>query len=288
MDETRASNIDKSDWDNAKSTLETTSGIYLSIHRREPRSVQQKAIEVEEILKQENLCPSQGDLLTEDEVSQLKRYVFEKDQWCLIASRKLTRNLMIQLHPRSQWADWYWAPDEMGKPRFIDSALSNNWKFNLAHTQDAVACIVQQKNEVGIDIENWTRPAHCIELAERFFSREEAHELQNYENDPTQLSRRFFAVWTLKEAFVKALGLGLRFPLDAFRVELPEDLPRPESQQYTGIQLHWTDNLPESYMRLDDQSWELRLWNCPPDLWMATCIQGGQSKNFDYKLVEVN
>ena len=61
------------------------------------------------------------------------------------------------------------------------------------------------------------------ELAERFFAASEAAALAGL--PPDQQRRLFFEFWTLKEAFIKARGMGLSIPLDGFAFSLPPDLP---------------------------------------------------------------
>ncbi|MGH6955178.1 MAG: 4'-phosphopantetheinyl transferase family protein [Caulobacteraceae bacterium] len=61
------------------------------------------------------------------------------------------------------------------------------------------------------------------EVAERFFSQTERMLLDALA--PERRIQAFFNAWTRKEAFVKALGLGLSFPLDAFDVSLSPDEP---------------------------------------------------------------
>jgi 4'-phosphopantetheinyl transferase len=61
-------------------------------------------------------------------------------------------------------------------------------------------------------------------LIDRFFSPEEATELGKLPS--ADLRDRFFLSWTLKEAYIKALGRGLSHPLDSFTFRLTEERPR--------------------------------------------------------------
>jgi 4'-phosphopantetheinyl transferase len=70
---------------------------------------------------------------------------------------------------------------------------------------------------VGVDVENAARSAP-LEIADRFFSTEEAASVRRL---PASLrARHFLRLWTLKEAYAKARGLGLALPLHEFSVEI--------------------------------------------------------------------
>lgn len=75
---------------------------------------------------------------------------------------------------------------------------------------------------VGVDLEDDTRAVETVELARRFFSQAEAKAVEGVDGPERQ--RRFFQLWTLKEAALKSLGEGLPFGLDAFDFELSPTL----------------------------------------------------------------
>jgi 4'-phosphopantetheinyl transferase len=96
--------------------------------------------------------------------------------------------------------------------------------FNVSRSDDT-CLIAVASNAVGIDVE---RPdGRGIDLdafARRFFAPNERAALRQLVGRPKLLT--FFRLWTLKEAFVKALGGGLNIPLDAFGVSASDELPR--------------------------------------------------------------
>lgn len=101
-----------------------------------------------------------------------------------------------------------------GKP-----ALPGGPAFNLSHSGGWAALAVTPTARVGVDIE-----AHRVvepEVAERFFSQAERHDLASLAGD--QWRDAFFHCWTRKEAFVKAVGAGLSLPLDSFDVTILTD-----------------------------------------------------------------
>jgi 4'-phosphopantetheinyl transferase len=106
--------------------------------------------------------------------------------------------------------------NEWGKPE-ID-APGNSLRFNLTHTNGLVACAVTMIDDLGIDAEAPGRVTDCLKLASRYFAPSEAA----YISALTEADRQsaFLRLWTLKEAFIKAVGKGLSIPLDEFAFTL--------------------------------------------------------------------
>jgi 4'-phosphopantetheinyl transferase len=75
---------------------------------------------------------------------------------------------------------------------------------------------------VGVDVEK-IRPLDAEVVAERFFSVPEREALR--EVPPPCRLDAFFTCWTRKEAYVKALGAGLGYPLDGFAVTVVPGAP---------------------------------------------------------------
>ena len=89
--------------------------------------------------------------------------------------------------------------------------------FSLSHSGAFAALAVSAEHELGLDIEI-RRRVEVMPMAREFFSPEECRSLAT-------LPRRhrltgFFNAWTRKEAFLKAIGLGLTVPLADFSVSL--------------------------------------------------------------------
>lgn len=110
-----------------------------------------------------------------------------------------------------------------GKPALADSAGDASIRFNLAHSGLLVVYAFVLGRNVGIDIER-NRPDFAGQrIADRFFSPREAYTLRTLPKD--QREAGFLNCWTRKEAYIKARGEGLSFPLDAFDVSLKPGEP---------------------------------------------------------------
>jgi 4'-phosphopantetheinyl transferase len=73
---------------------------------------------------------------------------------------------------------------------------------------------VTLQNEIGVDIELKSRSSRSMEIADHFFSPDEAAYLNSLPEDLQK--ERFCELWTLKEAYIKAKGIGLATSFDKF------------------------------------------------------------------------
>ena len=85
--------------------------------------------------------------------------------------------------------------------------------FSLTHTRGLVACAVTRGHAVGIDVEGIRPVPSAQHIADTRMTASEAASLASCA--PEDLETRFLELWTLKEAYSKALGLGLQLPLDS-------------------------------------------------------------------------
>lgn len=88
--------------------------------------------------------------------------------------------------------------------------------FNLSHSAQ-LAMIAIAAEPVGIDCEKTRHLERLVDIAKRQFST--AEHLSLLQLPEAERLQAFYRCWTRKEAYVKALGLGLA-ALDVFDVEL--------------------------------------------------------------------
>ena len=105
-------------------------------------------------------------------------------------------------------AAWTWREGPHGRPE-VDHP-SCDVHFNLTHSAGLVLCAISKGRAVGIDVENLTRPRPAWGLVERYCSPAEADDIQQHGD---RWPERFLTYWTLKEAYLKARGLGISVPL---------------------------------------------------------------------------
>lgn len=108
-----------------------------------------------------------------------------------------------------------------GKPA-LPPGLSDV-EFNVSHTGDLALVALTRKRPLGVDVESLGERQSQDELAARFFS---SIERRAYFALPeSQRLAAFYRIWTCKEAFLKATGSGLSFPLGRFSVSAAPDQP---------------------------------------------------------------
>jgi 4'-phosphopantetheinyl transferase len=125
-----------------------------------------------------------------------------------------------------------------GKPGLVWPG--KNISFNLSHTCGLALLAVAGSGRVGVDAEIVRPGVEVADLSRRFFAPAEADEILGLA--PQAQVAAFFACWTRKEAFVKALGTGLSVPMDRFQVTVRADQPArlmsvdwDESDQWTLV-----------------------------------------------------
>ena len=132
---------------------------------------------------------------------------FEADRRDFTIAHDLLRRALSQyadVRPK----DWRFATNDYGKP-FIKSAdpQLRALSFSLSHTKGCVACAITSGTSIGVDVETIDRSQLIQRVADRFFSKRETSWLRRCSDDLR--SARFIELWTLKEAFLKAIGVGL-------------------------------------------------------------------------------
>lgn len=165
-------------------------------------------------------------LLSPDEQARRDRLVFEPDRRRYLLSHAMLRQTLSLYAPVAA-GEWIFESGPHGKPAIAPS--QPQLAFSLTHTAGLSACAITQGRDVGVDAEDITRPAEYLELAQRFFSSQEADRIRRLPDD--WRAEAFFAVWTLKEAYIKARGLGLSLPLADFSFSFPEGVVKVE---FTG------------------------------------------------------
>ena len=139
---------------------------------------------------------------------KILKYKFIKDQaLSLVAGLMLEAGLNNYHSSASDDHALYY--NEFGKPYLRDQSLY----FNLSHSESLVLAIFSS-SEVGCDIECLSGADNAI--VDRCFS---CHEKQlYYDSDKAIQEQIFFRIWTLREAFLKAIGTGLFHSVPDFSV----------------------------------------------------------------------
>ena len=153
--------------------------------------------------------PDAALVLSPDDRAHVSRFRFERDQTLARASRALQRYALSACAPVAA-SDWQFAADDRGKPFIVTPTVTPALSFSVANTSGLVACVVNRERHVGIDVEG-VRSEVPFGVVERCWSREERATFDGLV--PADQGRRFVEMWTAKEAYAKARGLGLSIDL---------------------------------------------------------------------------
>ena len=164
-------------------------------------------------------------LLVDAERERANRYRFDDDRRRSIVARAATRRLLgryLGADPRGLTI----VEGEHGKPALANREI----EFNASHSVDLVALAFAKTTPVGIDIERQRTLRHPLALARRFFSADEFA----FVIAADDVDGAFLAIWTAKEAIVKASGKGIgASDLRAFTVPFREKQLQPVTASWS-------------------------------------------------------
>jgi 4'-phosphopantetheinyl transferase len=158
--------------------------------------------------------PQERWLLPPEEQRQMMAIPFYEDRIRYAAGRTLVRHVLgrkLGIPPRLVPI----VADAQGRPhlaytRPVGCRLSSDpegYDFNLSHAGDYLALVVATGLQVGIDIERLSWHNASIELAKRYFTNREYEILVR--TGPDEYLQRWYRIWTTREAYAKALGVGV-------------------------------------------------------------------------------
>ena len=151
-------------------------------------------------------------LLSEPEKTCAAKFHFERDRIRYTARHVVLRQLTGQYLQRTP-NEIRFVENSFGKPGLTTDSVEG-LEFNLSKSEEWAAYGFVLRRRIGIDVEKVRRDFDCEGIVTRFFHPREAMYIA--ESPPRSRAGRFFACWTLKEAFIKAQGVGLQRPLVEF------------------------------------------------------------------------
>jgi len=165
------------------------------------------------------LCRS---YLTSKEQEQADRFYFERDRVRFLAARGILRRILtVYLGGSPKGLKFEYS--HYGKPSLPDASNPEQLEFNYSHSHELVVYAFTLKHPIGVDVEYHRERVSFEEIIQRNFSEQER---QAWQSVPVaQRKEAFFHGWTRKEAFIKAVGQGLSYPLDQFSITLRPQEP---------------------------------------------------------------
>lgn len=147
-------------------------------------------------------------LLSTREKKQSKKFFTANLRNRYIVARALLRSILAK-HLGTLPQEIEFVRNRYGKP-FVSGV--KNIEFNMSHSYDYVCYAITSGMSVGLDIEFYNKEKNIFNIAQSVFTNQELSlflSLSNFERQDL-----FFNIWTKKEAIIKALGLGLAYPME--------------------------------------------------------------------------
>lgn len=160
---------------------------------------------------------AERDLLDDEEKARAARFVRAADARRFIQAHAALRVFLagfLRVDPR----DVRYEAAKHGKPRLAAGLADSGLEFNLSHSHEVALVAATRVGALGVDVEYQREIEDAMDIAERYFSPLERHDLSRLA--PAEQQRAFFRCWTRKEAVIKADGEGLGLPLESFDVDL--------------------------------------------------------------------
>ncbi len=199
-------------------------------------------------------------LLSVDERERAQRFRFDRHRRRFIAARSSLR-LILGRYTGDDPRRLIFGLGPYGKPFLAENTNAPGLEFNVTHSGELALIAIALNRQVGVDVEQMQTLADAEMIAKQFFSSDEYASLMTLEDGQRQ--RGFFNCWTRKEAFIKAIGEGLTFPLDSFQVSLDD---------YEPAQLLWLKGVPDPAER-----WSLHAFE-PDEGYVAALACEGMPK----------
>jgi 4'-phosphopantetheinyl transferase len=155
-------------------------------------------------------------LLSDEELEQQRAFRADSPRRLHLVARGLQRTVLSRFVPQVSPRDWRFERGASGRPS-IAPGHAVGLDFNIAHTTGLVAMAVGAGMRLGVDIESFER-RRSLQIARRYFSAREIAALEAL--PPAGQPRRFVELWTLKEAYLKAIGTGIAGGLGSMTFEL--------------------------------------------------------------------
>lgn len=230
-------------------------------------------------IRNPELLTGYKEILSADEMTRYARFFFDRDRHLYLVAWALVRTTL------SRYADvppemWTFRTNEYGRPEISGPAGAPPLRFNLSHTRGLAACIVAGEIDVGVDVEDRRRFAHGPDIARRYFS---AREVTDFEAVPVESQQEtFFEYWTLKEAYIKAVGVGISLGLDRFSFDIDRSGAPIGDAERRAPTISFAPDLDD-----DPAAWQFAQFEPTPHHAMAAAIRRGAAEDREFHLHEV-
>lgn len=158
------------------------------------------------LLVDENKTRQLQQVLTEDELQRAHRFRFEEHCRRFTVARANLRFTLAE-YTGLKAKDIQLGKTEHGKPFIVSQQNPAKVSFNLSHSHELAIVIVCRETDIGVDLEHLDTNRPFMDLARRYFNDNEVEYLRSV--PAVAFHKAFYKIWTLKESWLKATGLGI-------------------------------------------------------------------------------
>lgn len=203
-----------------------------------------------------------NSILSGEEIQRLVAFRFQRDRELYRAAHLFLRQVLSRYAPLAP-AQWQFSRNAYGKPAIANPDYTD-LRFNLSHTHGLIACAVTQRYAIGVDVETIKPLIDLPALCQYAFTTDEAADVLAKASHPQQTDR-FYRYWTLKEAYIKARGMGLSLPLQQFGFS---------QNANNGWQLMCAPALQDT-----PENWQYDTCRISPEHYLAYCVEAECAAN---------
>lgn len=183
------------------------------------------------------------EYLSLEEQNLAKSYKTSELSENYIISHSILR-MILSIHSKMSIYEMKFILGEYGKPYI--SSNHQNIQFNMSHSKDIVCIVVTKDKDIGVDIEFKDSNLDVEELQPLVLSVQEKMYMDTLSSQ-TAKQNLFYCIWTLKEAIIKAMGIGLSHPITEINLidetlEIKDVISLRQNGAYENLYL----TLPES------------------------------------------
>jgi 4'-phosphopantetheinyl transferase len=161
-------------------------------------------------------------LLSPEETKRSKRFIFDRDRHCYQVTHSMKRLILanyLDCDPQCL----HFKIESYGKPALANLQSPLKIQFNISHSRDLILIAITVEDQIGIDIEYSDKKKSIESLSETIFSPSEMKFFLTLKSQ-REKEKTFFRCWTRKEAYLKAIGIGLRQDRTNISVDLNKTL----------------------------------------------------------------
>lgn len=157
-------------------------------------------------------------LLSPEEIKRSKQFVFDRDRHRYQITHSMKRLILanyLDCDPKCLKFEF----GKQGKPSLKELQNYLNIQFNISHSHRLIIIAITTEDSIGVDIEYNATEISVASLSEIIFSPEEKIIFSSLQSEQEK-QQAIFRCWTIKEAFLKACGIGLMIDIANIRVAI--------------------------------------------------------------------